>query len=79
MTDMYEAGELLEEIQQIVEVSDGSEGEKMPNGEDPVYWPKTIHGKTGMIQKNVADLNNQEHKLPYSGGGRSRDKSAQTS
>jgi hypothetical protein len=52
MTNLYEAGELLARVQSLVDRAGDKVVEQTPDGRDPVYWPYTIYGRSGMIRKD---------------------------
>lgn len=60
---MVEAIEVLERVSQIVSKAKDSSITQTPDGRDPVYWPITIHGATGMIRfdKETSPPNTSHH------------------
>jgi len=53
MTNLYEVTEKLSVIKQMIasERTARPELAETPDGTAPVYWPNTIHGKSGMFSE----------------------------
>jgi hypothetical protein len=53
MTNLYEVTEKLSAIKQMIASEQVARPElaETPDGTAPVYWPNTIHGKSGMFSE----------------------------
>lgn len=79
MTDMYEAGELLTQVQRILDKAGDRTIVQTPDGRDPVYWPYTIYGRSGMMKLDDIKPETSDNLPPITKSSSSQDQSAQTS